>query len=144
MKTSILLLALCAPAFSATAQNAVSEAEASASIHALTLDGSASTETDPAAVYTKGVDPTTIRSEEGLVIWPIPAHDQLNIFCSSGTSGNLPFEIVDMTGRTIVRGSIQGETANIIEIDNLKKGDHLLRVVDGSGVRSIAFQSLGE
>ena len=141
MRTSLFLFTGCLIIGNATAQVAAVDIQA----NALLLDQRAVDEpTDPASAYTTGIDPALIRSEEGLVIWPIPARSELNIFCSSETSGNLPFEIVDMTGRTILRGSIQGEKPNLIEVNNLKKGDHLLRVVDGSGVRSIAFQSQGQ
>ncbi len=143
MKASILSFALLVQLAPVMSQSSDVEADITVSANAILLE-SMGTDPDPASAFTKDVDPSLIRSEEGLVIWPIPAGSELNIYCSSETSGNLPFEIVDMTGRTIVRGSIQGEKPNMIEVNHLKKGDHLLRVVDGSGVRSIAFQSLGE
>ena len=144
MRTSLLLFAGCLIFSTSSAQVATEEIQVNASLVDHSLVITPTEPTDPASAYTSGIDPASIRSEEGLVIWPIPARSELTIFCSSETSGNLPFEIVDMTGRTIVRGSIQGEKPNLIEVSNLQKGDHLLRVVDGSGVRSIAFQSQGE
>ncbi len=99
------------------------------------------TDPDPIEILTKGVDPALVRSEDGLVIWPIPVVKELNIYCGGESHGNLPFEIVDITGRVKVRGSIVGGKVNLIEVESLAKGDHVLRVVDGRSVRSIAFQT---
>ena len=140
MKRSFLFLAALIILSPAKPQVGGSEAEASLNTSTLPIAAPV-VGTDPASAFIKDVDPALVRSEDGLVIWPIPAQNELNIFCSSETSGNPPFEIVDMTGRTVLRGSIQGEKPNLVEVNSLRPGDHLLRVVDGTGVRSIAFRS---
>ncbi len=90
---------------------------------------------------TAGVDPASIRQEDGLVIWPVPALDELFVYCPSNSQGNLPFELIDLTGKVIMRGVLQGGKANQIDLVNVKQGDHLLRVVDGQAIRSIAFMN---
>lgn len=142
MRSTILLLSLMFTTF-------VTQAQVQAGLGTIEIMEPAGEEPpvpmdpDPVDEFTKGIDPSVIRSEEGLVIWPIPASGELNIYCAGGMEGNLPFEVVDMTGKVIIRGSIQGGQANMIEVEALRKGDHLLRVVDRFTVRSIAFQSAG-
>jgi hypothetical protein len=97
---------------------------------------------DELAIYLKDVDPITVRNEDDLVIWPVPAREELHIHCKSAQPGNLPFEIVNLTGKVILRGSIVSGQVNMIEFTAPAKGDHLLRVVDGRSVRSIAFQRI--
>ncbi len=94
-------------------------------------------------VITAGFDPALIRSDDGLVVWPVPAQDELHIYCAGGSEGNLPFEIVSMSGRVVLRGSIPGGIPSMIEVEGLAPGDHLLRVVDGSGIRQILFSRTG-
>ncbi len=99
---------------------------------------------DELAIYLKDVDPAIVRKEDGLVIWPVPTREELHIHCATERSGNIPFEIVDLTGKVVLRGSIVSGQVNMVEFNSPGKGDHLLRVVDGRSIRSIAFRRIVE
>jgi hypothetical protein len=98
-------------------------------------------DTDPMSIvraFSPEIKEEAVRMDEGLIIWPVPVADVLHIHYKDGR-GNLPFEIVDITGKIVIRGSIVGGNVNMIELDMASKGDHVLRVVDSKGVHAVAF-----
>ncbi len=129
MKNSALILLSLLPLVSMQAQDpAIADGTIIASSEAIAAG-------DP---LPEGVAAHDSATGDGLTIWPVPAAEVLHISCAGCGDGNLPFEIVDLTGRTVLRGSVPGTITSMIELTG-SKGDHVLRVVDGRSVRSVAF-----
>jgi hypothetical protein len=91
-------------------------------------------------LYTAGYSPDEIHADEGIVIWPIPVGEKLHIYCETCSPGNLPFEIIDLTGKVVLRGSVLGGELNLIELEGARGVDHVLRLVDGRSVRAVTFR----
>lgn len=86
--------------------------------------------------FTCGQLSTATRELTGVELraWPNPAEGTLWV---EGLEGPVPYEVLDLAGRTVAQGSL-GTDRNTIDLERVGSGMHLLRLLDGSG-RSIRF-----
>lgn len=76
-------------------------------------------------------------SLESLVVYPNPAKDILNI-----KNNNLEFSyesvnVMDNTGRTLIRTNMSGKTDLQIDTKSLSQGTYLLEIIDATGNRTV-------
>lgn len=82
-----------------------------------------------------GVNETA--SMNGLIVYPNPANDVLNISFESSNAGNAQVRMVDMTGKVVMQQNIAGFSGkqNVeLNIANLAKGVYQLEIVKGQEV----------
>lgn len=93
-----------------------------------------------------GVSDTTIITigidggfaSDAVRIWPNPAKESLQLSIVTATAGERQVEIIDLTGRVLLRREIrifQGETRSELSLDGLSAGAYLLRI----GNRTVRF-----
>lgn len=72
-------------------------------------------------------------------IWPNPASNRLNV---SGAERPLLFNVLDLTGQVVLRGTIRPEQPQL-DITELKQGVYLLQVVEKGSVKTLRFHKVG-
>jgi hypothetical protein len=81
-------------------------------------------------VFYKGIYPVTVaeREKEGVVVFPNPATDQLNIVCDAGPGQEKErFEIFDLSGKILRTGQVQGKIT--LDISGLPSGIYGIRLL---------------
>jgi hypothetical protein len=91
--------------------------------------GGAAAVTDPAAL-------DSIDRAGGLVIFPNPVHDLLNLRLANATSGKLLIRIFDGNGRLVQASTLEKNGSNVesaIDVSKLNKGVYVIELMTESG-----------
>lgn len=64
-------------------------------------------------------------SRMGVVVWPVPVADRLNLRGMDPSAMDAPYDIRDASGRSVQQGSLQG-AAPVIDVSGLAGGTYLL------------------
>jgi PKD repeat protein len=91
-------------------------------------------------VNNTGTNVPKVKSEEAILLYPIPANDVINISYYQRLQGSYSIEINDMMGRCVMRNIIQNGNNNItLNINKLSKGTYFCRILDGSKIVTAKF-----
>ena len=115
-----------APISGATTQQYIPSQPGSYAVQ-VTLNGCTATST----CYNVTVIGLQDLTADGSSIYPIPAHDQLNINMS--TSGDYRAFIYDLSGKTVLQSSLPFSRKTQLDIAGIEKGTYLLGVRDAEG-----------
>jgi len=83
--------------------------------------------------FTINEEETIFNARQELKVFPNPVEKTLNIF---DVDDNLEFEIFDMFGASIKRGTTEGT----VDVEYLDSGTYIIRTVDGRVARFIKAQ----
>jgi len=92
----------------------------------------ATAETGNAAALTDPVSPDSIDRAGGLVIFPNPVHDLLNLRLANNSNGKLLIRIIDGNGR-LVQASTTEKRETSIDVSKLNKGVYVIELMTDSG-----------
>ncbi len=70
-----------------------------------------------------------------LIIFPNPTKDVLNLNATYGFE-NAIFSVFDMNGKRVMNSKF---SSNIIDVSDLSTGNYILRIIDGSLIKSQKF-----
>jgi hypothetical protein len=115
-----------APISGATTQQYIPSQPGSYAVQ-VTLNGCTATST----CYNVTVIGLQDLTADGSSIYPIPAHDQLNINMS--TSGDYRAFIYDLSGKTVLQSSLPFSRQTQLDVTGIEKGTYLLGVRDAEG-----------
>ena len=74
------------------------------------------------------LDRQTAETQTQMEIWPVPAHDVLNLRFSSTTNASTNYTILDLQGKTWQHGTLPGSKTHNISLPDMPKGIYLLKV----------------
>lgn len=80
-----------------------------------------------------------IKKEDEFVVFPNPAEQTLNVYCSSPKGSSI--EISDMNGRVIYKSETR-ISHNTIDVGYFAPGIYLLKIFSGSGIKTLKVMKL--
>ncbi len=84
-------------------------------------------------------------SDASVTLWPNPVRDKLSIDVGADEHQPMTYEIMDVQGRTISKGSIEANTRiAVIDLDELSSGSYYFRLRDGGDPTLRKFVKIGK
>jgi hypothetical protein len=91
---------------------------------------------DGKIAYSNTLQATTSQcAGNSVTIYPNPASEQLNIVLQ-GSSVNNQYELVDALGRVVLKGKLNGNANNKLDVSVIAHGVYMLKVQTEAGVQT--------